>query len=663
MTRQIALLSDIHGNLEALDAALLDLDRRAPEARIVCAGDVVGYGPDPEACLDRLLERDAVIVRGNHEEMVLGWRDDDACVCSGILAVAWTREHLSRRAMGLLAALPPVADLGELVVCHGDLDDAGTYVSGAARAAAALARLRELHPAARLLVCGHTHHAMCFSARRGLVPVRCSTADVDVDAGPWLLNPGAVGQAREGVALASYALLDLERGAASFLSLGYDHATTIQKMRRAGLTPEVVLTPPRGVARRLAHIKARAARLWVRTRPQLAELGLRVGTQIGALVGAVDLGGDVGGQLGLQLGSTARGRASIDAPDFPKPSLRRRVLAAAQKALHASGASRALNLARSLSGDDGGALILCYHSISTGEEVPFVDPRFSVPLQVFEQQMRFLSNERHVLSMSDLVDRLRRGAPIPPRSVVVTFDDGYLSNFRVAAPVLDRLRLPSLIYLPTGQISRAQPQFIDVLHGAFALRTRDTLDVPQAGLHNVALRDRQVVQRAYRELEDRLCHMTLRGREEVLALIVDQLRPSRPTPRLTMTWDDVIELRTRYPRFEVGVHTRDHVDLTACDADTAGHELRSCISDFRMAVGRDPDHFAFPYGRSCARTRDDASTTSLRSAVVTEPAEIVRRGADVFRLPRLIAPRTMELFPFFTSGAWPDLSRAVLRRA
>ncbi len=343
---------------------------------------------------------------------------------------------------------------------------------------------------------------------------------------------------------------------------------------------------------------------------------------------------------------------------------KRRLLALAQKALHKSGLGEALTRARTVTdGDDGSAIILCYHSISSNKEVPFVDPRFSVPLPVFEQQMRFLATERHVLSMSDLVERLRRGVSIPPRSVVVTFDDGYLSNFKVAAPVLDRLRLPSLVYLPTGQIERAQPQFIDVLYGAFALRTRDTLDVPQANLRVVDLHEHDTVQRAYLELEDRLSHMSLGGREEVLQLVIDQLRPSRPAPRLTMNWDDVIELRRRCPRFEIGVHTRDHVDLTACDADCAARELRACIADFQAAIGHAPEHFSFPYGRSCARTRDDASTTSLRSAVVTEPAELVRRGADVFNLPRLMAPRTMELFPFFTSGAWPDVSRTVLRRA
>ena len=88
---KLALISDLHGNLEALDAVLRDLDRVSPGARLVCAGDVVGYGPDPEACIGRLQERDALCVMGNHEEMVLGRRDFSRCVYAGIVAAVWTR--------------------------------------------------------------------------------------------------------------------------------------------------------------------------------------------------------------------------------------------------------------------------------------------------------------------------------------------------------------------------------------------------------------------------------------------------------------------------------------------------------------------------------------------------------------------------------------------
>ncbi|MDP2341065.1 MAG: metallophosphoesterase family protein [Deltaproteobacteria bacterium] len=637
----LALIADVHGNLEALDAVLADIDRRAPGARIVCAGDVVGYGPDPEACLDRLLERDALIVRGNHEEMVLGWRDTTQCVHAGIVASAWTRDRLSLRALTVIAGLPAVVDAGHgIVVCHGDLDDAGTYVSDAPRAASALERLRVSHPSARILVCGHTHRAMCFSSSRGLQFPGVELGLHGV--GRTLLNPGSVGQARERAALASWACYDVDGDVVSFTSLPYDHEITIAKLRRAGLVARVVLPPPEGMERRLAPHRAKAARFWIEARPRIEEALRKDAARADA--------GDVDDTSGA------------GAPAVDGPNVKRRVLAIAQRMLHSSGASAAFTRVRALSGRRGGAMILSYHSVTSSADVPFIDPRFGLPLAVFQQQMEFLAAERRVLAMSDLVDRVRRRAPIPAGSVVITFDDGYLNTLRTAAPVLDRLGLPALVYLPTGQIERAQSQFIDVLHGAFALRTRNTLSVPAAGLAPVELRGRRAVQRIYIALGDRLSTMSLHERAEVLAMVVDQLRPSRPAPRLTMNWDEVVELGRKH-RFDVGVHTRDHLDLTSLDVEETRAELGSCIADLQAVTGKLPEHFAYPYGRCSTRVRDDVAATSLRSAAVTEPAGLVTHDADVFTLPRLLAPASMELFPFFTSGAYPEFSKAVLRRA
>jgi peptidoglycan/xylan/chitin deacetylase (PgdA/CDA1 family) len=336
------------------------------------------------------------------------------------------------------------------------------------------------------------------------------------------------------------------------------------------------------------------------------------------------------------------------------------VLAVAQRALHASGASAAFTRVRPTKG--GGALILSYHSVTSSAEVPFIDPRYALPVAEFQKQMEFLATHRRVLAMSDLVDRVRRRLPIPAGAVVITFDDGYLNTLRVAAPVLDRLGLPALVYLPTGQIERAQSQFIDVLHGTFALRTSNELHLPAAGLDRAELRGRRAVQRIYGLLADALSTMSLSARAEVLALLADQLKPSRPIPRLTMNWDDVVELSRKH-RFDIGVHTRDHLDLTALDVEQTRAEVASCIADLHAATGKLPEHFAYPYGRCSTRVRDDVAATTLRSAAVTEPAGLVTHDADVFTLPRLLAPATMELFPFFTSGAYPESSKAILRRA
>jgi len=226
---KLALISDLHGNLEALDAVLRDIDRASPGVRLVCSGDVVGYGPDPEACIARLQERDALCVMGNHEEMVLGRRDFSRCVYAGIVAAVWTRRQLSSAARAYLEALPPYLRIGSsLVVCHGDLASADTYVSTRERAEEAMEQLRAREPSAEVLVCGHTHHAALFT-REGGFQLENGPGDCGLPAsGHCLINPGAVGSARGAAPLASY-----------------DYRTTLRKLRGAKPVAHVVLQPLR----------------------------------------------------------------------------------------------------------------------------------------------------------------------------------------------------------------------------------------------------------------------------------------------------------------------------------------------------------------------------------------------------------------------------------
>jgi len=225
----------------------------------VCAGDVVGYGPDPEACIARVQEREVLCVMGNHEEMVLGRRDFSHCVYAGIVAAVWTRVRLSAAARRFIEQLPYSIEAAPgVVVCHGDLESADTYVSTRERAEAALAQLRARQPAAEVLVCGHTHHAALFAREEGFQPAG-DGVEYTLDF-PCLINPGSVGQSRGAGPLASYAVLDMEHRRVSFRQVPYDYRTTLRKLRAAKLVAQVTLEPPRGVWRRVERYKARWAR-------------------------------------------------------------------------------------------------------------------------------------------------------------------------------------------------------------------------------------------------------------------------------------------------------------------------------------------------------------------------------------------------------------------
>ncbi len=269
MTRvRWALLADIHGNLEALRAVLQDLEDW-PAHRLICAGDIVGYGPDPEACLDLLAERAAVCVAGNHESMVLGRTGFERCVYAGIVAAAWTRAHLSRAALAYLAALPTVARPSpEIVVCHAAPDDVEHYITSAPSAELARARAEREFPGAELLVGGHTHFAAFHPGPGSFRRVSVGAAEWVASGRLHLVNPGSVGQPRDGTPGARYARYDAATRTITWRSVAYDAAPTLAKQRERRLVARVVYSLPQTwLERKVDGIRSRRARARFRRLP------------------------------------------------------------------------------------------------------------------------------------------------------------------------------------------------------------------------------------------------------------------------------------------------------------------------------------------------------------------------------------------------------------
>lgn len=244
---RIAILSDIHGNLEALDACLAAIDRAGVD-RIVCLGDIVGYGADPETCVDRiagLAALGAVVVRGNHDDAV---RVGSAGMSPyAAAAIAWTTRRLTATAQAFLANLPLVRREGEILYVHASAATPAhwTYVLTTEEAADSLAASD-----AFLTVSGHTHIPAHFSLVSGLSGVtgKLSTFMPRPDR-PLPLSRirrhhavmGAVGQPRDGDPRAAFGILDEEAGELTWRRVPYDVDAAAAKIRRAGL-PAVLAT-------------------------------------------------------------------------------------------------------------------------------------------------------------------------------------------------------------------------------------------------------------------------------------------------------------------------------------------------------------------------------------------------------------------------------------
>jgi predicted phosphodiesterase len=238
------VLSDIHGNYFALHKAIEALRHEGVDGWI-CAGDVVGYGPQPNECVQAVAELEAYCVAGNHELMLLGSLSEER---SGRLAretIRWTRGVLREDCRSYLAALPLVAHAPGVMITHGSLDDPQEYVLNTKQAAQQLDKLALQHPQANLLVLGHTHRGWIYSHIQGTIAPPKEAAPLG--AGRHLLNPGSVGQSRqrERIPRARFMLLDLDQRRAYLRSVGYDVAGCQDLLHRHNLPLESIHLRPR----------------------------------------------------------------------------------------------------------------------------------------------------------------------------------------------------------------------------------------------------------------------------------------------------------------------------------------------------------------------------------------------------------------------------------
>ncbi len=240
------VLSDLHANLTALRASL-----KAAEGRwdhVVCLGDVVGYGPDPNEVISQVRVMGAVTIRGNHDKAVAELMATDDFNPVAKMAVNWTRAQLSNENLDWLAALPhgPVEAEG-LMLVHGAFQDEDEYVFTPSQALEGL-----LDSSSQVTFYGHTHHQGGFAYRDSQLEVlqlHPRTNEVHCalrieKEKRYLLNPGSVGQPRDGDPRASFAIADLEHNAIEFWRVPYDMGQVQERMRAARL--------PEPLAHRLA---------------------------------------------------------------------------------------------------------------------------------------------------------------------------------------------------------------------------------------------------------------------------------------------------------------------------------------------------------------------------------------------------------------------------
>ncbi len=240
---RLLVLSDIHANLTALEAALHAAD--GSWDRVVCLGDVVGYGPDPNEVTSRIRDLGATTIRGNHDKAVTDLMGTDDFNPIARAAVLWSRSQLSNENLDWLAALPQGPREAEgVVLVHGAFQDEDEYVFTPSQALEGL-----LDSTLPVTFYGHTHHQGGFSYQDTLLEVlQLHPRDTEersalhLENGKrYLLNPGSIGQPRDGDPRAGFAIADLEHEIVEFWRVPYEIEKVQERMRLAKLPEPLAL--------------------------------------------------------------------------------------------------------------------------------------------------------------------------------------------------------------------------------------------------------------------------------------------------------------------------------------------------------------------------------------------------------------------------------------
>lgn len=236
------IISDVHANVTALEAVLAAAKGRWDKA--ICLGDIVGYGPDPNEAIDAVRKLDATLIRGNHDKAACGQSDAEDFNHIARIAAEWTAVQLRPENLEFLRALPAGPKQMEgVTLVHGAVLDEDEYIFSPAQALDSL-----LESPTEVTFFGHTHFQGGFSYRDSRLEViqlkpqsGASFAALQLVEGTrYLLNPGSVGQPRDGDPRAAFAVADLGHHVVEFWRAPYDVAAVQARMKQAGLPEPLV---------------------------------------------------------------------------------------------------------------------------------------------------------------------------------------------------------------------------------------------------------------------------------------------------------------------------------------------------------------------------------------------------------------------------------------
>jgi peptidoglycan/xylan/chitin deacetylase (PgdA/CDA1 family) len=335
------------------------------------------------------------------------------------------------------------------------------------------------------------------------------------------------------------------------------------------------------------------------------------------------------------------------------PSSRQKFKAAA---LIGSGIS---SLAKRRSGQE--ASIVTFHGLCDGMgDEKVLDWSLHLPVEIFRRVCAFLASNYHVISMRDLVSAIKKGDGLEPNSVLLTFDDGYASNYHLAFPILKEFNLPATVFVTTGFLDGTEKLWFQRLDLAFGTTTHPYLDWEfEEGKQRLPLTTRPQRQEALVKLLPELKRMPdedfLSEIDRVERLLgVTPLPPhDLPAPMRALTWDQAREMKAS-GLVEIGAHTHTHPILARCSPNAIEAEITTCRDRITAELGEAPFVFAYPNGGPGDYTKE--CVTGLKEAGFTAACSMINSRvtleSDLLELPRYGTPESVWEAEATVSGAF-----------
>ena len=287
-------------------------------------------------------------------------------------------------------------------------------------------------------------------------------------------------------------------------------------------------------------------------------------------------------------------------------------------------------------------------------------PSNHISPEIFEQQMEYLSRKKNVIFMSELAEELIKGNSIRNNSVILTFDDGYLDNYLVAAPILKKYNLKATIFLPTGYISRTEIQWIDEIYSVVNKRNNNNIEYQGVSYNLEETEDFYSFYNAVcNDLITVDCYNT---RRKILDDITIKLDSKIQLPQLTMSWEDVNKMLSEYSNIEIGGHTVDHLDLSNICISDIKKEINDSWTKIREYTNKEPLLFSCPYGRN---SEDIINTLSKESQYCASIGDCnfnvtVNRTTDIWDIKRVESKKIGLRFRIdccnYNTGIWRNLT-------